>query len=143
MNTEASPVALPKDPRTLREWLATISPTFKECKPLALRIDASILERYPELDRKTLRSALRLYTGSTRYLKALEKGQARFDLDGNEAGPVTEEQRTHAAETLKTRFAEAARQRREAQKAEEAERRRTEKLQQLVGRFAKPTNSPR
>jgi ProP effector len=74
----------------------------------------------------------------------MEKATARFDLDGKEDGEVTEEQRAHAKQTLKERFAEAAKRKKavvDAEKAkreaEEAERRKTEKLAQLVGKFAK------
>lgn len=132
------------DARGLLQKLQEISPTFREVKPLALRIDKAIAERLPDVDRKVIRSALRLHTATTRYLKAVEKATARFDLDGKESGEVTEEQRSHAAQTLKERFAEAAKRKRaaaeaerERQRAEEAERRKSEKLAQLVGKFAR------
>ncbi len=125
------------EPRALLQRLQAESPAFRDCKPLALKIDASILERFPDLDRKSLRSALRLHTASTRYLKAVERSTERFDLDGNPAGEVTEEQRAHASTTLKERFAAVAKQQREKREAEEAERRRAEKLQQLVTRFGR------
>ena len=99
--------------------------------------DASILARFPEFDRKNLRIALRMHTASTKYLKAVERGAERFDLDGNPAGEVTQEQRQHAATTLKERFAAVARQQRELREAEEAERRREEKLKQLVTKFGR------
>ena len=50
---------------------------------------------------------------------------------------MTEEQRQHAAATLKERFAAVAKQQREKREAEEAERRRSEKLQQLVSKFGR------
>ena len=61
----------------------------------------------------------------------------RFDLDGKASGEVTDEQRQHAATTLKERFAAVAKQQREKREADEAERRRTEKLQQLVSKFGR------
>ena len=125
------------EPRVLLQRLQETFPVFRDCKPLALRIDASICERMPEVDRKSLRSALRMYTASTRYLKAVERSQQRFDLDGQPAGDVTEEQRTHASATLKDRFAAVAKQQKEKREAEAAEKRRTEKLQQLVSKFGR------
>ncbi|MCL4757938.1 MAG: ProQ activator of osmoprotectant transporter prop [Rhodocyclaceae bacterium] len=132
------------DPRALLERLQADSPTFRDCKPVALRIDKAIGERYADADRKAVRAAMRIHTASTRYLKALEKGTLRYDLDGNADGGVTEEHRSHAAQTLKERFAEATRRKREKQKQEEAQRReqeaeqrRAEKLQQLVGKFGR------
>jgi ProP effector len=138
------PAAGHADARALLLRLQEVSPTFRDCKPLALRIDKAILARFPELDRKVVRSAMRLHTNSTRYLKAMEKGGERFALDGTADGEVTAEHRAFAAQTLKERFAEAARRKRdqlrearEREREQEAERRKAEKLQQLVGRFGK------
>lgn len=132
------------DPRALLTLLQTSSVTFRDYKPVALRIDKAVAARFPEVDRKVIRGAMRIHTTSTRYLKSMEKGTHRFDLDGVENGEVSEEHRAHAAQTLKERFAESARKKREKQKLdeqrqreEEAERRKAEKLQQLVGRFSK------
>lgn len=136
--TTDTPAAKPAlEPRALLQKLQELSPTFRDCKPLALRIDASIHERHPEFERKSLRAALRMHTASTRYLKAVERGGARFDLDGNPAGEVTEEQRSHAGATLKERFAAVAKQQKAKREADEAERRRAEKLQALVSKFGK------
>lgn len=125
------------EPRAILKRLQTESPAFRDNKPLALKIDTSILERYPDLDRKSLRIALRMHTASTKYLKSVERGSERFDLDGKPAGEVTEEQRQHAASTLKERFAAVAKQQREKREADEAERRRAEKLKQLVTKFGR------
>ncbi|WP_206186254.1 ProQ/FINO family protein [Thauera propionica] len=138
-DSSAAPAA-PKqriEPRTLLQRLQKEFAAFRDCKPLALKIDASIAERMPEIDRKSLRAALRMHTASTRYLKAVERSQQRFDLDGQPAGEVTEEQRTHAATTLKERFAAVAKQQKEKREAEAAEKRRTEKLQQLMSKFGR------
>jgi ProP effector len=129
--------AAPLDPRGLLLKLQGASPTFRDCKPLALRIDKAIGERFPEIERKVIRTAMRMHTASTRYLKAMEKATARFDLDGKEDGEVTDEQRAHARQTLKDRFAESAKRQKAKREEEEAERRRAEKLQQLLGKFSK------
>lgn len=125
------------EPRAMLQRLQAECAAFRDCKPLALKIDASILARFPDFDRKNLRTALRMHTASTRYLKAIERSRERFDLDGMPAGEVTDEQRSHAAATLKERFAAVAKQQREKREAEEAERRRNEKLQQLVSKFGR------
>lgn len=125
------------EPRAILKRLQAESPAFRDSKPLALKIDASILARFPDFDRRNLRIALRMHTASTKYLKAVERGGERFDLDGKAAGEVTEEQRLHAATTLKERFAAVAKQQRERREAEEAERRHAEKLQQLVSKFGR------
>jgi ProP effector len=150
MTTEATP-AQPASadvkqpgptPRELLERLHEISPAFRECRPLALRIDKAVMERFPDVDKKVVRTAMRLHTGSTRYLKALEKATHRYDLDGNPDAELTDEHRAHAAQTLKERFAEVGKRKREQQKAdaerqrvEQAEQRKAEKLQQLVQKF--------
>ncbi len=130
------------DARALLRRLQAEFAVFRDCKPLALRIDTAIRERLPELDRKTLRSAMHTHTASTRYLKAVERSAQRFDLDGEAVGEVTEEQRAHAAAMLKERFAAQAKRQREQRAAEEAERRReeaerrrAEKLEKLLNRF--------
>ena len=125
------------EPRAILKRLQAESPAFRDSKPLALKIDASILARFPDFDRRNLRIALRMHTASTQYLKAVERGGERFDLDGKAAGEVTGEQRLHAATTLKERFAAVAKQQRERREAEEAERRHAEKLQQLVSKFGR------
>lgn len=132
------------DARTLLARLQETSPTFRDFKPVALRIDKAIQARFPELDRKVVRAAMRTHTASTRYLKAMEKGGCRYDLDGQEDGEVTAEHREHAAQTLKERFAAAARRKREKEQEDgarrreaDAERRKLEKLNELVGKFSK------
>ncbi len=125
------------EPRAMLKRLQSESPAFRDCKPLALKIDVNILERFPEFDRKNLRIAMRMHTASTKYLKAVERGSERFDLEGKPVGEVTQEQREHAAATLKERFAAVARQQREKREAEEAERKREEKLKQLVSKFGR------
>lgn len=61
-------------------------------KPLKIGIHKDLLERHPELDLSGLKRALTLYTGRFSYQKLLKAGAVRFDLDGQPAGEVTEEQ---------------------------------------------------
>lgn len=115
-------------------------PVFAGYQPLAIGIHEAIAERLPDLVAAELKTALRIHTKSTRYLKSVANAKQRFDLDGNPAGDITDEQRQHAAEMLKERFRKE-RERKDAEeaerKAQEAEQRRQEKLQQLAARFSK------
>ena len=71
-------------------------------KPLAIGIHRVLLERHPELDFSGLKRALTLHTGRFSYQKLLKAGAVRFDLDGQPADEVTEEQ----AEIARQRLAE-------------------------------------
>ncbi|MGB4468847.1 MAG: ProQ/FINO family protein [Azovibrio sp.] len=145
MNT---PVATPMTPRALLKSLQEQFPVFRDCQPLAIGIDKALLARIPGLEKKVLRVTLSLHTHSMRYLKTLEKATHRFDLDGNQADEVTDEHRTHAANTLRERLKKQADERRARLKAEkeaeaerlreaEAERLRAEKLIQLAEKFSR------
>ena len=136
MNTPATPSAA-NPARELIKSLQTEFAVFRECKPLAIGIDAQIMKRMPELEKKTLRAALRSHTNSTRYLKTMEKATVRLDLEGNEAGQVTDEHRARASELLKERFRKQAEERRAQQAEAEATRKRAEKLKQLTSKFSR------
>jgi len=113
---------------------------FRDCRPLAIGIDKQVLAAVPDLDRKTLRVALRMHVGSLRYLKAMQQATQRFDLEGNPVAEVSDEHRAHAAETLKERFRKEAEQKRAKAAAEreaEAAERHAQKLNQLAAKFAK------
>lgn len=47
-----------------------------------------------------LRNALRDYCSGPLYLKAMQAGEPRIDLDGRDAGIVSEDHAAHAAKTL-------------------------------------------
>ena len=113
---------------------------FREGKPLALGIHTAIVAQMPEASATQLRTALRIHTASTRYLKSLSQGGARFDLEGNPAGEVTAEQKELAANGLKERFRRGAELKREQEKeklAREADAKRAEKLQALATKFGR------
>jgi sRNA-binding protein len=63
---------------------------------------------------RELATALRFYCRNTGYLRALARGGARVDLDGNSVGAVGVEQSALAATELKARAERAARRRRAA-----------------------------
>jgi len=91
----------------------------------------------PELSKKSLRLAMRSHTISTRYLKEMEKGTVRLNLDGTPADEVTDENRQHAAEQLRERFKKQAEARKAAEAEAKAEQRRAEKLTQLTEKFGR------
>jgi ProP effector len=126
--------------RALLKQLQQQFPAFRDCLPLAIGIDKQLLARIPGLDRKTMRAALGIHTGSMRYLRAMEKATQRFDLDGVAGAEVTDTHRLHAKEQLQLRFKKEA-ERKKAEKAAEAEaeaaRLRQEKLQQLASKFSR------
>ncbi|QNA91026.1 activator of osmoprotectant transporter prop [Massilia sp. Dwa41.01b] len=136
---EAAPAA-PTSARALLKQLQQQFPAFRDCLPLSIGIDKQLLSRIPGLDRKTMRAALGIHTGSMRYLRAMEKGTVRYDLDGVAGAEVTDTHRLHAKEQLQQRFKKEA-ERKKAEKAAAAEaeaaRLRQEKLQQLASKFSR------
>ncbi len=126
--------------RALLKQLQQQFAAFRDCLPLAIGIDKQLLARVPGLDRKTMRAALGIHTGSMRYLRAMEKATVRYDLDGVAGAEVTDTHRLHAKEQLQLRFKKEA-ERKKAEKAAEADteaaRLRQEKLQQLASKFSR------
>ncbi len=126
--------------RSLLKQLQQQFPAFRDCLPLSIGIDKQLLARVPGLDRKTMRAALGIHTGSLRYLRAMEKATVRYDLDGVAGAEVTETHRAHAKETLQQRFkkeAERKKAERDAALEEEANKLRQEKLLQLASKFSR------
>jgi ProP effector len=135
------------DARTLLRDIQARHDVFRNFSPLAIGIDKQLLTQQPELNRKALRMALRSHTKSTRYLKEMQSGTVRLNLDGTTAGEVTEDARAHSAELLRERFKKQAEQRkaeqaavRAEQEAAKAEQRRQEKLSQLTEKFGRKAN---
>ena len=126
-----------QDARALIKKLQEEFAVFRDYSPLAIGIDRQLLARQPELERKTLRMALGMHTHSLRYLKSMEKATQRLDLDGQSVAEVTEEHRSHAAETLRERFRKEAERKKAQREAEAQEKLRNEKLGQLIEKFGK------
>jgi len=75
-----------------------------EAKPLKIGIFQDITEQLkddPKVSKTLLRSALRQYTASWRYLHGLKPGAKRIDLDGTECAELEQEHIDHAVQTLK------------------------------------------
>ncbi|HEY8605619.1 MAG TPA: ProQ/FinO family protein [Noviherbaspirillum sp.] len=126
-------------PRGLLKQLQDKYAVFRDFLPLAIGIDKQVIAAMPEVDRKTLRIALGIHTGSNPYLKHLKDAQSRFGLEGGVEGEVSEEHRTHAKNLLAERRKKAMETRKALQaeqEAAEAERRRAEKLAQLAAKFS-------
>ena len=142
-DASATPPTAPAPAQSARSLLKQFQhdfPAFRNCLPLAIGIDKQILARLPQLDRKTMRAALGIHTGSLRYLRAMEKATVRYDLDGTPGAEVTDTHRAHAKEVLQQRFkkeAERKKAERDAAQAEEADRLRAEKLQLLASKFSR------
>jgi ProP effector len=136
----ASPAAGADSPRALLKQLQQQFPAFRNCLPLEIGVDKQLLARLPGLNRKLMRAALGIHTGSMRYLRAMEKATVRYDLDGKPGAEVTDTHRQHAKELLQQRFkkeAERKKAERDAAVQQEAERKRQEKLQQLASKFSR------
>ncbi|WP_445374919.1 RNA chaperone ProQ [Photorhabdus tasmaniensis] len=99
-----------------------------EARPLKIGIFQDIVERIQDeecLSKTQLRSALRLYTSSWRYLYGVKEGAQRVDLDGHSCGELEAEHIEHALQQLteaKARVqAQRAEQRAKKREAENAE----------------------
>jgi ProP effector len=135
-----SPAPAADSPRALLKQLQQQFTAFRNCLPLEIGIDKQLLARMPDLNRKLMRAALGIHTGSMRYLRAMEKATVRYDLDGKAGAEVTDTHRQHAKELLQQRFkkeADRKKAERDAAVEAEAERKRQEKLQQLASKFAR------
>ncbi|MRW92936.1 activator of osmoprotectant transporter prop [Duganella sp. FT80W] len=136
----AAPAPAAQTPRSLLKQLQSQFPAFRDFLPLSIGIDKQLLAVMPELDRKTMRTALGIHTGSLRYLKVMEKAKVRYDLDGKPGAEVTDTHRAHATQVLQERYkkeAERKKAEREAKAAEEAARVHADKLNQLAAKFSK------
>ncbi len=132
------------DVRALLKDLQGRFDVFRNFSPLAIGIDKQLFEALPELSKKSVRLAMRSHTMTTRYLKEMEKATHRLNLDGSQAGEVTDENRSHANELLKERFKKQAEQRKSAEQAAKAaevaaraEERKLQKLHELTEKFGR------
>ena len=138
-----APAAAPAQGQSARSLLKQLQqeyPAFRDCLPLSIGIDKQLLARMPGLDKKVMRAALGIHTGSMRYLRAMEKANVRHDLDGTAGAEVPEAHRLHAKEQLQQRFekeADRKKAERDAAQEEENNRKRQEKLQALASKFSK------
>ena len=116
-----------------KEVIAFLAESFPQCfciegeaKPLKIGIFQDIVERVPaesQMSKTRLRSALRLYTSSWRYLHGIKAGAKRVDLDGNACGELDEQHVEHARKQLEEAKArvQAHRAQQRARKTENGE----------------------
>ncbi|WP_431222626.1 RNA chaperone ProQ [Serratia sp. L9] len=93
-----------------------------EARPLKIGIFQDLVDRVQgeeSLSKTQLRSALRLYTSSWRYLYGVKVGAQRVDLDGNPCGELEQQHVDHARQQL-----EEAKARVQAQRAEQNAKKR-------------------
>jgi ProP effector len=94
-----------------KDIISYLTEKFPECfsvkgpvKPLKIGIFQDLAEKLNEdetVSKTRLRQALRHYTSSWRYLKAIKVGVSRVDVDGKEVAQIDEEQAAYASKTLK------------------------------------------
>ncbi len=94
-----------------KEIITYLTEKFPACfsiegpaKPLKIGIFQDLAEKLAEdekVSKTRLRQALRHYTSSWRYLKAIKLDKFRVDIDGNEVAKIDQEQADYASKTLK------------------------------------------
>ncbi len=113
--TEQAPVTVEQDAEVKRlstkEIIAYLAEKFPKCfsidgpaKALKIGIFQDLSEKLIEdetVSKTRLRQALRHYTSSWRYLKAVKLGNFRVDIDGNDSAEIDQEQADYAIKTLK------------------------------------------
>jgi len=119
-----------------------------EAKPLKIGIFQDLAERLADdarVSKTMLRSALRQYTSSWRYLQGLKAGQARVDLDGNPGELLTEEHIEHAKQALKESKERVFASRRTNTKEEKAKqpRRPAPRKADVAAKSDKPKAAPK
>lgn len=119
--------------KTTKDIITYLAKKFPQCfsvegnaKPLKIGIFEDLANQLAEdehVSKTRIRTALRNYTNSWRYLHSVKVGTQRVDLDGNPCGEITQEQQQHAEQQLaESKAAAAARaaERRQQQGADEA-----------------------
>jgi len=94
-----------------KDIISYLTEKFPECfsvkgqvKPLKVGIFQDLSEKLSDdetVSKTRLRQALRHYTSSWRYLKAIKVGTFRVDIDGKDVAKIDEEQANYASKTLK------------------------------------------
>lgn len=120
-----------------KEVIAFLAEKFPKCfsvkgeaKPLKIGIfqDLAIeLSEEERVSKTLLRSTLRHYTNSWRYLESVTEGANRVDLKGDKGAVIEAEHAEHAQQLLSESKAKAAEKRKELKKA--APKRKSSKIQ--------------
>ncbi len=115
-----------------KEVIAFLAESFPACfslegeaKPLKIGIFKDLAERLngdERVSKTLLRSSLRHYTNSWRYLHSVVEGAHRVDLDGNDDAAIEKEHADHAKQQLAESKAKVAEKRKEQQTKNNAEK---------------------
>ncbi len=94
-----------------KDIITYLTEKFPDCfsikgavKPLKVGIFQDLAEKLTDdetVSKTRLRQALRHYTSSWRYLKAIKVGASRVGIDGKDVAEIDEEQANYASKTLK------------------------------------------
>ncbi|MBL4764562.1 MAG: RNA chaperone ProQ [Colwellia sp.] len=94
-----------------KDIITYLTEKFPECfsvkgqvKPLKVGIFQDLADKLTDdetVSKTRLRQALRHYTSSWRYLKAIKLGTFRVDIDGKDVAKIDEDQANYASKTLK------------------------------------------
>lgn len=115
-----------------KEVIAFLAETFPKCftlegeaRPLKIGIFQDLAQRLEadeRLSKTLLRSSLRHYTNSWRYLHSIKAGSFRVDLDGNDDAAIEQEHEDHAKQQLEESKAKAAEKRKAKQQKQPKKR---------------------
>ena len=138
-----------------KEVIAFLAERFPHCfsaegeaRPLKIGIFQDLVERVQgenSPSKTQLRSALRLYTSSWRYLYGIKAGATRVDLDGNACGVLDEQHVEHARKQLEEAKArvQAQREQQRAKKREAGEESAERRPRKPAPRKAAEGETPR
>ncbi|MDF2784345.1 MAG: prop expression regulator [Pantoea eucrina] len=138
-----------------KEVIAFLAERFPHCfsaegeaRPLKIGIFQDLVERVQgenSPSKTQLRSALRLYTSSWRYLYGIKAGATRVDLDGNACGVLDEQHVEHARKQLEEAKArvQAQREQQRAKKREAGEESAERRPRKPAPRKAAEGDAPR
>lgn len=135
-----------------KEVLAFLAETFPLCfslkgeaKPLKIGIFQELvgrLENDERVSKTLLRSSLRHYTNSWRYLQSIKEGTQRVDLDGTEVAVVEKDHADHAKIQLDESRAKVAEKRKEQQAQKPPVKKTYKKEQPKFKADDKPVKKP-
>jgi len=141
MNTVTSTLGVGQQARELLKQLQKRYAAFRDCTPLAIGVDKLLIAAEPSLNRKVLRIALGMHTGSTKYLKEIARGGKRVDLTGHPMDEVTQAQRDHATELLQKRLKDDSGKTALEADIKKAKQQFDEKLDRLATKFSRETKT--
>jgi len=137
-----------------KEVIAFLAERFPQCfiaegeaRPLKIGIFQDLVDRVQgemSLSKTQLRSALRLYTSSWRYLYGIKAGATRVDLDGNACGVLDEQHVEHARKQLEEAKArvQAQREQQQAKKREAGEERASRRPHKPARKYSTEGDQP-